>query len=108
MIPASPQLPASDLPAHSLASDETQASGATSSAPASSAPRHGRYLILRAHARGGLGEVSLALDESLKRRVAVKEIRGEIADDPDARRRFVNEAEVTGQLDHPNIVPVYS
>jgi serine/threonine-protein kinase len=66
-----------------------------------------RFRILRPHARGGLGEVFVARDEELRREVALKEIRGNRADDPESRARFLLEAEVTGGLEHPGIVPVY-
>src|SRR5262249_34598997 len=67
----------------------------------------GRYRRLREHARGGLGMVSVALDVELNREVALKEIQDRYADHPDARHRFIREAEVTGNLEHPGIVPVY-
>ncbi len=66
-----------------------------------------RFRILRPHARGGLGEVFVARDEELNRDVALKEIRGEHAGNKDSRGRFVLEAEITGGLEHPGIVPVY-
>src|SRR6202012_4067617 len=66
-----------------------------------------RYRALRPHAKGGLGEVFLALDEELGREVALKEIQGRHADHPESRSRFMLEAEVTGCLEHPGIVPVY-
>jgi WD40 repeat protein/serine/threonine protein kinase len=66
-----------------------------------------RYRILRPHARGGLGEVFIALDQELHREVALKEIQGRHADDLDSRCRFLREAEITGGLEHPGIVPVY-
>jgi serine/threonine-protein kinase len=66
-----------------------------------------RFRRLRAHASGGLGEVFVALDEELHREVALKEIQDSFADNPDARGRFVREAEVTGKLEHPGVVPVY-
>jgi serine/threonine protein kinase/tetratricopeptide (TPR) repeat protein len=69
--------------------------------------RAGRYSILRPHARGGLGEVSVALDEELHREVALKEIQDRHASIASHRRRFVIEAEITGRLEHPGIVPVY-
>jgi hypothetical protein len=70
-------------------------------------PDGGRYLILRPHARGGLGEVSVALDQELHREVALKEIQPRFASDAESRGRFVQEAEITGGLEHPGIVPVY-
>jgi serine/threonine-protein kinase len=66
-----------------------------------------RYRIVRPHAKGGLGAVSVALDQELHREVALKEIQEAFADDPDSRGRFLLEAEVTGRLEHPGIVPVY-
>ena len=67
----------------------------------------GRYSILRPHAKGGLGEVSLARDEELRREVAVKLLQERYATDAGNRARFVAEAEITGNLEHPGIVPVY-
>jgi serine/threonine-protein kinase len=70
-------------------------------------PVAGRYHVLRPHARGGLGEVFVALDTELNREVALKEIQAQYAQDPHSRSRFLLEAEVTGGLEHPSIVPVY-
>jgi tetratricopeptide (TPR) repeat protein/tRNA A-37 threonylcarbamoyl transferase component Bud32 len=67
-----------------------------------------RFRILRQHAHGGLGEVFVALDQELHRKVALKQIRVGHADRPDSRARFLLEAEITGGLEHPGIVPVYS
>ena len=66
-----------------------------------------RFRILRPHARGGIGLVSVALDVELNREVALKEIQDQQADDPASRTRFVLEAEITGRLEHPGVVPVY-
>ncbi len=66
-----------------------------------------RYRVVRFHRKGGLGEVHLAQDEELRRQVALKRIRKERTGDPDCRRRFLYEAEITGRLEHPGIVPVY-
>jgi serine/threonine-protein kinase len=66
-----------------------------------------RFRILHKHAEGGLGAVFVAEDEELHRRVALKEIQEKYADHPDSRSRFLLEAEVTGGLEHPGIVPVY-
>src|SRR5262249_9729217 len=66
-----------------------------------------RFRILRPHAQGGLGAVFVALDEELHREVALKQILEKHADDPTSRERFLLEAEVTGGLEHPGIVPVY-
>ncbi len=66
-----------------------------------------RFRVLRPHARGGLGAVFVALDDELHREVAVKQILDHHADDPTIRQRFLLEAEITGGLEHPGIVPVY-
>ena len=72
-------------------------------------PRPGdRFVPIRAHARGGIGQVWVARDCELQREVALKVILPRFADREDQRARFVIEAEVTGNLEHPGIVPVYS
>jgi tetratricopeptide (TPR) repeat protein len=65
-----------------------------------------RYAMLRLAGVGGVGRVWLVRDGSLGREVALKELRPDRAD-PDSWNRFVREARVTGQLEHPGIVPVY-
>ncbi|TWU03087.1 serine/threonine-protein kinase [Neorhodopirellula pilleata] len=67
-----------------------------------------RFRILRAHAKGGLGQVLVAQDTELRRQVAVKEIQSQYADMDESQNRFIFEAEVTGRLEHPGIVPVYA
>ena len=57
--------------------------------------------------KGGLGAVFIAMDTELNREVALKQILDSHADDPVSRQRFLLEAEVTGGLEHPGIVPVY-
>jgi len=66
-----------------------------------------RFRILRPHARGGLGEVFVAQDEEVPREVALKQIQSRHADNAQSRARFLLEAEITGGLEHPGIVPVY-
>jgi serine/threonine-protein kinase len=70
-------------------------------------PAAGRYRVLRPHAKGGLGEVFVAEDTELHRPVALKQMQQRHADDPSSRARFLLEAEITGGLEHPGIVPVY-
>jgi serine/threonine-protein kinase len=67
----------------------------------------GRFRVLRPHAQGGLGVVSVAMDEELHREVALKEIQERYASENEPRSRFLLEAEITGGLEHPGIVPVY-
>jgi eukaryotic-like serine/threonine-protein kinase len=66
-----------------------------------------RFRVLRPHATGGLGAVFIALDSELNREVALKQILDHHADEPVSRQRFLIEAEITGGLEHPGIVPVY-
>ncbi len=66
-----------------------------------------RFLRLREHAKGGMGEVFVAHDVELNREVALKEIQDRYVDRPEARTRFLREAEITGKLEHPGVVPVY-
>ncbi len=81
--------------------------GHRSGAAAPPAAGGARFRVVRPHARGGLGVVSVARDTELGREVALKEIRADHADDPTSRGRFVREAEITGGLEHPGVVPVY-
>ena len=75
--------------------------------PGVAARAGGRYESIRLHQTGGLGQVWLARDTAVGRDVALKTIRPEHAGARSARERFVREARVTGQLEHPSIVPLY-
>ena len=66
-----------------------------------------RYTFTRMHGEGGIGRVWLAHDQHLNRQVALKEIRPDREQSKAAWSRFVREAQITSQLEHPNIVPVY-
>lgn len=66
-----------------------------------------RFRVIRPHAKGGLGEVFVARDTELNRDVALKEIQSRYVANPESRSRFLLEAEVTGGLEHPGVVPVY-
>jgi tetratricopeptide (TPR) repeat protein/tRNA A-37 threonylcarbamoyl transferase component Bud32 len=68
----------------------------------------GPYSDFTPHARGGIGEVFRATDAALNRTVAVKRLQDRRANDPEACRRFLVEAEVTARLEHPGVVPVYA
>lgn len=63
--------------------------------------------MIRLHAKGGQGEVYVAHDTELFREVALTEIQGRYANEIHVRERFRREAEITGNLVHPGIVPVY-
>lgn len=66
-----------------------------------------RYTLSRLHATGGIGRVWLARDPAFDRDVALKELRPERTGNPLDLGRFLREAKITGQLEHPGIVPVY-
>jgi hypothetical protein len=70
-------------------------------------PGRGRYTLTKLHASGGLGQVWLARDAALGREVALKELLPSRVDNPVLRERFLQEARITGQLEHPGIVPVH-
>lgn len=70
-------------------------------------PQAGRYRALNLHARGGLGEVFVAQDLEIDRTVALKRMQPRFQQNEVPRLRFLREVEVTGQLEHPGIVPVY-
>jgi len=67
----------------------------------------GPYKILSLLGKGGMGEVYLAEDTRLRRRVAVKVLPSELLEDPDRRKRFLREARAAAAVDHPNIVHIY-
>src|SRR6516225_6674399 len=66
-----------------------------------------RYRRIRLHATGGIGRVWLAHDNNLSRDVALKELRPEQAGHATLGARFLQEARISGQLEHPGIIPVY-
>jgi len=89
-------------------------------APSSERPRSGkadeassrnptgpRYTLVKIHGEGGLGRIWRARDNHLNREVAMKEMQPRLANSQAKIQRFLLEAQVTGQLEHPNIVPVY-
>jgi outer membrane protein assembly factor BamB len=65
------------------------------------------YRIESLVGRGGMGVVYRALQLGLERIVALKVIAPELLDDPDARRRFLEEARAAASVDHPNVIPVH-
>ncbi len=67
----------------------------------------GPYRILARLGEGGMGDVLLAYDERLLRRVALKRIRPDRLLDEQLTRRFEIEARITARLQHPSILPVY-
>jgi serine/threonine protein kinase/Flp pilus assembly protein TadD len=66
-----------------------------------------RYTLTHLHAKGGMGRVWLARDGALGREIALKDLRPEQSDNSILCSRFLYEAKITAQLEHPGIVPVY-
>ncbi|HSB27553.1 MAG TPA: protein kinase [Pyrinomonadaceae bacterium] len=69
--------------------------------------RLGHYEVLSQLGSGGMGEVYLAHDSTLDRKVALKLLPSEVASRSDRMRRFVQEAKAAAALNHPNIAHVY-
>ncbi|MEX1013152.1 MAG: serine/threonine-protein kinase PknD [Waddliaceae bacterium] len=68
----------------------------------------GHYQILKLIGKGGMGEVLLAYDTRVGRRIALKKIRGDLVEHPHIQNRFLKEAKITAQLTHPSIIPIYT
>ena len=67
----------------------------------------GRYEIRSQLGAGGMGEVYLARDPKINRDVAIKVLPGAFSSDAERLRRFEQEVQATGKLNHPNILTVY-
>ena len=67
----------------------------------------GRYEVIKEIGKGGMANVYLATDKILNREVAVKVLKGDMADDPISLERFKREANAATKLSHPNAVDVY-
>ena len=68
----------------------------------------GQYRILERLGSGAMGEVYVAQDTKLGRKVAIKMLPPEVADSPERRKQLEREAQVVASLNHPNIVTVHS
>jgi serine/threonine protein kinase len=66
------------------------------------------FRVERLIGRGAMGAVYLAEDVHLRRKVAVKVLGPELADDDRFRRRFLLESQLAASLEHPSIVPIYA
>src|SRR6266568_2374008 len=67
----------------------------------------GRYEIRSKIGAGGMGEVNLAQDTKLDRKVALKILPADVAAHPDRMKRFVQEAKAASGLNHPNIITIH-
>ena len=67
----------------------------------------GPYRIERVLGRGGMGVVYLAEQRELGRKVALKLLPDELAQDADFRARFERESRLAAAIDHPNVIPLY-
>ncbi len=67
----------------------------------------GRYRVRELLGEGGMGRVSLVDDRHIGRKVAAKELHADAAARDESVQRFLREARIQGQLEHPSIVPVY-
>jgi WD40 repeat protein/serine/threonine protein kinase len=70
-------------------------------------PQEPEYELVKVLGEGGMGIVFTAKQRSIDRDVALKMLKPKTARDKDQRAKFLSEAVVTGELDHPNIVPIY-
>ena len=69
--------------------------------------RFSHYRVLQLIGQGGMGEVYLAIDENLNRRVALKLLLADYTHDRDRLLRFKQEAQAASALNHPNILTIY-
>lgn len=88
--------------------DQARASQAPDNFAGPGAPGFADFQILRKLGQGGMGQVYLAEQTSLKRKVALKFLRADLAANATAMSRFRAEAEAVARLNHPNIVQVYT
>ncbi len=67
----------------------------------------GKYILDKELGRGGMGAVFSTVDQDVRRKVAMKVMLPNTSTSPGHIKRFLEEAQITGQLEHPNIVPVH-
>jgi serine/threonine-protein kinase len=89
------------------ADDATTGVEAAAAAEGPTPQRVGRFPVVGVIGRGGMGAVWRGHDPDLRRDLAVKVLRDEHAERPEVVARFLEEAQVGGQLQHPGVVPVY-
>lgn len=71
------------------------------------AAHESQFIIEGTLGQGGMGTIYDAFDRNIRRKVAIKSINSDVAQNIVSRKYFTKEAQITGQLEHPNIIPVY-
>lgn len=66
------------------------------------------YVLLKQIGEGAMGQIQLVKDQSLQRNVAYKQLHPDMVGEEKVLNQFLNEVQITAQLEHPNIVPIYS
>jgi eukaryotic-like serine/threonine-protein kinase len=99
--------PALQIAARALAVQPLSESQTKAETNSPEARQLGTYQLLELLGRGGMGEVHLALDTRLRRKVAVKLLPAEFTTQPERVRRFAQEARAASALNHPNIITIY-
>ncbi len=92
---------------HDLTDDDPLVSPRSPAMPATPEGSWGRYQLQGEIARGGMGAVLKGRDADLGRDLAIKVLLESHRANPEVVRRFIEEAQIGGQLQHPGIVPVY-
>ena len=100
-----PSLPGSAAGTHQRRVDATGAPPPGAYPPVAPEMRSGRYRLKKFHAKGGMGEIWLAEDCDIGRSVALKKMRGKPS--ADQQDQFLREAQITGQMEHPGVVPIH-
>jgi serine/threonine-protein kinase len=87
----------------------SQEAGPRASAPGELVPStDARFRSISRLGEGAMGAIDIARDVYLRRKVALKTVLPDVASHPEALGRFLSEMQITAQLEHPNIVPVYA
>ncbi len=101
------QVPTTDGTAPVAPSEDLKRRSPSGTAAVTETERGG-YRVIQPFTEGGMGRLSIAEDRALRRQVLIKEIKKDYAEQSGARERFVAEARIAGQLEHPGVVPVYT
>ena len=110
MLKVEPSVDLDHMPGKSFDSDSNlkpEESGQSIRDIISQAKKDTKYIVDKIIGQGGMGAVLGTIDQDIRRKVAMKVMLPENRSDTLKIRRFLEEAQVTGQLEHPNIVPVH-